>query len=207
MKPESIFPLGKPATPSRLPSHLQPSDLITATESLENDLLTSAETVPAALSTIHSTVYLHTYQPPSPEFIDQYTSHIAHLEAELQFAKEEQKRLGYWVQVRESVIHTIKDCAKNALLAVGVVKAKGLVTAIRVQANPPSLVVEDEGQIPACYYTPQPPVLNRAKLAQDLKNGITVPGAWLNEGGCHLRIDRPRPRTTGKQSSVIVVEG
>jgi hypothetical protein len=53
---------------------------------------------------------------------------------------------------------------------------------------PPGLVVQDEAAIPADYWVPQPPKLNRQGLLSALKAGTAVPGAGLSNGGSTLAV-------------------
>lgn len=62
---------------------------------------------------------------------------------------------------------------------------------IRVRANPPSVVVEDLAKLPPDYLvvppTP-PPVADKRAIADDLKAGKPVPGAYLDTTKTRLEI-------------------
>ena len=53
---------------------------------------------------------------------------------------------------------------------------------VSFRITPPSLVVTAESEIPAAYWKPQPPKLNRQSLTAALRNGEHVPGAVLGNG-------------------------
>lgn len=53
---------------------------------------------------------------------------------------------------------------------------------------PPKVIVNDEVLIPAAYWRPGKPQLDRAAVAEALKAGQQVPGAVLSNGGVNLRI-------------------
>jgi hypothetical protein len=53
---------------------------------------------------------------------------------------------------------------------------------VSFRVTPPSLVVTAESEIPAAYWKPQPPKLNRQSLTTALRNGEHVPGAVLGNG-------------------------
>jgi hypothetical protein len=61
------------------------------------------------------------------------------------------------------------------------------VTVRRVQ---PKLEVVDESAIPAAFWTPQDPKLDRKAVTDALKAGQEVPGATLGNGGITLSIRR-----------------
>ncbi len=53
---------------------------------------------------------------------------------------------------------------------------------------PPSLTIVEEDQLPAEFLVPQPPKLDRRRLLQSLKDGETVPGAALSNGGITISV-------------------
>jgi len=52
----------------------------------------------------------------------------------------------------------------------------------------PGLGVSDAGAVPADYWLPQPPQLDRQKLKQALKEGQSVSGALLDNGGTSVSV-------------------
>lgn len=59
---------------------------------------------------------------------------------------------------------------------------------ISVAKTAPAVEVLDPKQIPAEYWLPADPVLNKIKLKADMKAGVEVPGAKLSAPGNSLRI-------------------
>lgn len=59
-----------------------------------------------------------------------------------------------------------------------------------VTATAPGVVVEDESQIPAAYFKPAEPKLDKKALNEAVKGGVPVPGARLSNGGISLTIRR-----------------
>jgi hypothetical protein len=51
-----------------------------------------------------------------------------------------------------------------------------------LRPTPPPLVVISESEIPAAYWKPQPPKLDRKGLIADLSSGVHVSGATLGNG-------------------------
>jgi len=61
---------------------------------------------------------------------------------------------------------------------------------LRVQANPPAVIITDETLIPPQYFVPQPPPppkLDKKLLLEGLKSGLEIPGAYMQQGE-HIRI-------------------
>ena len=57
-----------------------------------------------------------------------------------------------------------------------------------LRAVPARLVVADEGAVPADYWRPQPPKLDRKGLLGALLGGRSVPGASLGNGGVTISV-------------------
>ncbi|MGB0299266.1 MAG: siphovirus Gp157 family protein, partial [Paracoccaceae bacterium] len=60
---------------------------------------------------------------------------------------------------------------------------------ITTKAVPPKVVILDESEIPARFFTPQPPKLDRSALLAAAKIEA-VPGAQLSNGGTTIQIRR-----------------
>ena len=60
---------------------------------------------------------------------------------------------------------------------------------LTVKAVPPKPVIEDESLIPADFWTPQAPKLDRAAINKAAKNG-PLPGVTMSNGGEALQIRR-----------------
>ncbi len=61
---------------------------------------------------------------------------------------------------------------------------------ITTKAVPEKLIVSDESAIPAKFFEPQPPKLDRKALLDALKSGSKQPGAELSNGGQTIQIRR-----------------
>lgn len=85
---------------------------------------------------------------------------------------------------------SLKAYLQFHMLAVGKKKIEHEDFDIRLQDNPPAVVIDDETAVPDTYKvqpeTP-PKYIDKPALARDLKAGKEVPGARL-EKGQHLRI-------------------
>jgi hypothetical protein len=72
-----------------------------------------------------------------------------------------------------------RQLALEAMCEVGLKKLEQPDFTASARAGPFSLVVVSEGQIPAKYWVPQPPKLDRQSLLADLKRGAVIPGAGV----------------------------
>jgi hypothetical protein len=93
-------------------------------------------------------------------------AHIQALEARLQ-------RLNERADARRRI-------ARDAMVEVDLKKITAPDFTVSVRAGSPALVVVDEAAVPATYWVPRDPRLDRAGLISDLKNGLTVAGAELS---------------------------
>jgi|SRR5215469_4108212 len=59
---------------------------------------------------------------------------------------------------------------------------------VSLRAVPPGLVVSDETAIPADYWKPQPPKLDKKGLLAGLNAGQAIPGAALGNGGTTIAV-------------------
>lgn len=61
---------------------------------------------------------------------------------------------------------------------------------ITTKRIPPKLVISEESEIPARFFAPQPPKLDRKALADAVKDGEAIPGAAMSNGGTTIQIRR-----------------
>jgi hypothetical protein len=96
------------------------------------------------------------------------------------------------LQVRKGRIEkSIADRRNIILMAMergGIQTIKGPLATLSSGTTPATTIVSDEALIPARFWKPSDPKLDRAALAEALKAGETVPGATLSNGGVNLRI-------------------
>jgi hypothetical protein len=70
--------------------------------------------------------------------------------------------------------------ARDAMLEVDIRKIAAPDFTISVRPGSPALIVSDEAAIPADYWVPREPRLDRFGLIADLKKGVAVAGAQLS---------------------------
>lgn len=93
------------------------------------------------------------------------------------------------LRVIENRLKRVKEYYKQNLELVGKTKVTTVVGTMAVQASPASLVIVDEGLIPAEYLVvvPEHYEVDRDRVKQCLRDGVEVPGAVLMKG-THLRL-------------------
>ena len=73
-----------------------------------------------------------------------------------------------------------RQIARDAMVEVDIRKIAAPDFTVSVRPGSPALVVTDEGAIPAPYWQPREPRLDRLGLLNDLKRGTPVAGAALS---------------------------
>lgn len=106
---------------------------------------------------------------------------IKTLDAQAKALKEEEDRLKKRRQALENNSKRLKAYAEDALIATGRDKIKGSTFTLRMQNNPPSALILDEKVIPGHYLIEVAPAIDKKAMLEDLKNGIEVEGAELQQ--------------------------
>lgn len=91
------------------------------------------------------------------------------------------ERIGKRIEMRRALIGSALQIAELKKLET----PAGTVT---VKAVAPRVVIIEEADIPAVYFKPQAPKLDKAALSEALKNGETVPGASMSNGSTTIQI-------------------
>ena len=73
-----------------------------------------------------------------------------------------------------------RELALEAMTEVGLTKIEQPDFTASARTGSPALVVIAEDRIPKAYWLPQPPKLDRQGLLGELKRGIEIPGAQMN---------------------------
>jgi hypothetical protein len=85
----------------------------------------------------------------------------------------------------ESRAAHIKQYLFDGMIHAGIHKIESPYFKLAIQDNPPSVVVDEPGLIPAEYMRqpePPPPAPDKVALARDLKAGVEIAGAHLERG-------------------------
>lgn len=107
---------------------------------------------------------------------------IKTLEAQAKAIKEEEDRLKKRRSALENNAKRLKVYAQDALESVGLDKVKGDTFTLRMQNNPPSVLLMDDKQVPDKYLVEVQPTVDKKALLEDLKNGLAIDGAELKQG-------------------------
>jgi hypothetical protein len=84
----------------------------------------------------------------------------------------------------------IRIAIQHAMEIIHVHKLELPEATVSVRALPARVMVLDENEIPEQFLVPQPPKVDKRKLLDFLKNGNTVTGAELSNGGNTLSVRR-----------------
>lgn len=103
------------------------------------------------------------------------------IEADEQGIKGEEERLYARRKALENRRASIKEYLQQQLIGAGIDKVKGTMFTVSIQNNPPSVNIVDENLINPKYYNIPSPVLDKKAILAELKNGIEVSGAELQQ--------------------------
>lgn len=113
---------------------------------------------------------------------DGYAKVIRELDGRAKALKAEEDRLALRRKTIENNMKNTKERLQSAMMACGKTKFKTDLFSFGIQKNPPSLVVDDESQIPPKYWIPQDPVVDKTAIKEALKAGEEIAFAHLEQG-------------------------
>lgn len=105
---------------------------------------------------------------------------IKSLESNITVIDEEMKRLSAMKSAQTNNIRNLKEYMQNAMESVGLEKVEGKLIKVSIQNNPQSVKIENEEALEK-YMVEQPKKLDKRTLMEDLKKGIEVEGAELQQ--------------------------
>lgn len=82
----------------------------------------------------------------------------------------------------------IRTAIAVAMEAAGMKRHEGPLATLTLKAVPPKVEIVDEADIPAAFWKPQDPKLDKAGLLKALKDGQQITGATLSNGGVTLQV-------------------
>ena len=96
------------------------------------------------------------------------------------------------MQARKSRLERSIENRRNIILMAmekaGLQIIKGALATLAVRETPPKVVIGEEATIPAKFWKPSDPKLDKAAVSEALKAGEVVPGASLSNGGVSLSV-------------------
>lgn len=88
----------------------------------------------------------------------------------------------------EKSVETRRNVILMAMEKAGLSTIKSPLGTMSVKPTPKQAVVTDEALIPARFWKPQDPKLDKGELASCLRSGEIIPGASLSNGGITLSV-------------------
>ena len=115
--------------------------------------------------------------------LEGYCKFVKQMESDITGIDTEIKRLQDRKAVLKNTIERSKKAMQMAMETAGEKKVKGQIFTIYIQANPESVVLDESyiENIPPEYLKVRDPEIDKAKLKEDLKNGVNL------EGIAHLK--------------------
>lgn len=97
---------------------------------------------------------------------------------------EEIKRLTEIKKHNENTVERLKSGIENMMIALNRPELKTALFTAKWVKNPPKVIIDDEKNVPAKYltYVPATTTVNKNALKEDLKNGVELPYAHLEQG-------------------------
>ena len=122
--------------------------------------------------------------------LEGYCMFIRQMESDVEGISSEIERLQDRKAVLKNTIKRSKKVMQMAMETAGEKKVKGQIFTISIQANPESVVLDEQyiENIPPEYLKVKDPELDKAKLKEDLKNGVNLEGIAHLEQNYELRI-------------------
>jgi uncharacterized protein YoxC len=105
-----------------------------------------------------------------------YAKVMKNLEAQAKAIKDEETRLAERRKSLENSIKYLKESLEQTMFDVGMKRIKTELFNFNIQRNAPSVEVLNEKEIPAKYFIPQNPQIDKKAILQDLKEGLEIPG-------------------------------
>ena len=106
---------------------------------------------------------------------------IRTLEGDAAACDAESKRLRNKKQTIENNIRRMKAALQYAMQATGKTKFKTALFSFGIQKNPASVVIDHAGKVPASYWIPQPPELDKKAIKAYIKENGDVDWAHLEQ--------------------------
>ena len=111
---------------------------------------------------------------------DGYATVIASIKGDAAMLKEEIDRLTNRKRTMENNVKRMLQALENSMRLIGLQKFKTTRFSYNIQKNPASVVLDvDPSALPADYLIPQEPKVDKAKIKEDLKAGIDIGVAHL----------------------------
>ena len=84
----------------------------------------------------------------------------------------------------------LRGLIEQAMVIAEIPSIRRPMATLSVKATKPAPIINDEAAIPARFWKPQPPKLDKTAINQAVKDGETIEGVSMNNGGTSLQIRR-----------------
>ncbi len=84
----------------------------------------------------------------------------------------------------------VRALIEQAMLIADLPTAKRPTATVTVKRTPPKPIIADESLIPSRFYKQPPPVLDKTAINEAVKDGETIPGVAMDNGGISLQVRR-----------------
>lgn len=111
-----------------------------------------------------------------------YALVIRQLDGESSIIEAEIKRLQAIKKAKDSSVTRLKNTLRSAMELFGIESIKGDLISISLRKGSKSVLIDDDAAIPEKYEVKQDRKFDKTKLSNDLKCGLSIPGASLKEG-------------------------
>ena len=119
---------------------------------------------------------------------DGYAKIISALKADAKIIKEEETRLYDRRKAIENKADMLKSNLEGVMKSTGKTDFKTALYSFKIQKNPTSVVIDDEGKIPNTYLIEQPAKIDKKAIMEVLKDGGCFAFAHLEQGeGLRIR--------------------
>lgn len=105
---------------------------------------------------------------------------IKSIEADIKAYKEEETRLSTRRKTLENKVKGLKEYLESSMIALDKKDIKGKIFTLAIKKNPPSVVIDDLNILPKEYKKIEEKE-DKEKIKEDIKKGIEVPGARVEQ--------------------------
>lgn len=113
--------------------------------------------------------------------LEGYGKLLRNLESDEQGLRNEEKRIADKRRALSNNISRIKKHVEETMIFTNKRKVKASLFTFNIQNNPPSVFISDSSMLPSGYLVEQEPAVNKKEILQDLKLGLEVPGAEIQQ--------------------------
>ncbi len=109
---------------------------------------------------------------------------LSNLDYLVEAGKDAERQVAALRRAREARIERLKGYLQACMEVAGISKIECPEFQAAIRKNPPKVVIDDEAQVPPPYWRqpePPPPAVDKERIKEDIKAGIDVPGARLEQ--------------------------